>query len=208
MNIGIKKPDFKKNNLLHDKLNIHELIGIDDIKNGIVVTDNSYTAILEVIPINFKLKSEREQEYIINTYCELLKTMRISFDIRTISRKEDSRDHMEYISRLYETETNENVKALIAEYEETVSDILYQSAVRRRFLVYISYEAPAGIKFERINFRDAERWLNEKCAQFSEAIGKCGNKVIYQRDKNQLTAQIMFELLNIKSAEKERVPKI
>ena len=42
-------------------LTIRELLGIQDIKNGIVIRENhaayKYVMILEIAPINFKLKS-------------------------------------------------------------------------------------------------------------------------------------------------------
>lgn len=205
MNIGIKKKYLHVRKEMQDKISIHDLIGIKEIRNGIVVTDDSFTAILEVTPINFKLKSEREQDAIINKYNELLKKMKISFDVRTISKKEDSRDHLEYIRKLDDLETNENVKAMIEEYEKFVSEISYKSVVRRRFLVFIPYELPIGIKLENVDFKTAELWLNEKCAQFTEAIEKCGSKVVNPSNKNQFAAQILFELLNMKSSEKERI---
>lgn len=206
MNIGIKKKYLHVRKEMQDKISIHDLIGIKEIRNGIVVTHDSFTAILEVTPINFKLKSEREQDAIINKYNELLKKIKISFDIRTISKKEDSRDHLEYIRKLDDLEINKNVKAMIEEYEKFVSEISYKSVVRRRFLVFIPYELPIGIKFENVDFKAAELWLNEKCAQFAEAIEKCGAKVVNPRNKDQFTAQIIFELLNMKSSEKERIP--
>jgi len=204
LNLGMKN----RKKIIKEEFNISDLLSIEDIKKGILVTQNSYTLMLEVLPINFKLKSRREQNFIIGKYEELHKAFKTPFDTRTISRKEDSREHLDYINRLAETEENENVQALISEYESFVSDMAYKSAVKKRFIVYIPYVVPPGFKFESIHREDAERWLLEKGTQFIEYINQCGNEVVIPKNQDQFAAQILFELINIKSAEKESVPNI
>lgn len=204
MNIGIKS---KRKIMPKEEINIDDLLGIQDIKNGVIMS-HTPTLVLEVLPVNLKLKSIREQNYIIKSYEELHKVLKTPFDIRTISRKEDSREHLEYIGRLAETEENESVKAMIEEYKSFVSEMAYKNAVKKRFIVYLPYVIPPGLKMSEIDWEDIERWLFEKGMQFIEGISKCGNKVVSPKSKSQFTAQILFELLNIKSSEKERVPFI
>ena len=202
MNFGIRN---KRKIIPEEKINIDDMLGIKDIKNGIVVTDN-YVLILDVLPINFHLKSKNEKKYIIMAYEGLHKVLKTDFDIRTISRKEDSKDHLDYVKRHAETEENENVVMWIEEYVSFVADISYKNAVKKRFLVYIPYAAPPDMKLDEIDFRDADKWLTEKGMQFIECIRKCGNEVVIPSDKDQFTAQILFELMNVKSAEKESIP--
>lgn len=187
---------------------IKELIGITAIRNGILFTDETCIKFLEIMPVNFQLKSEREQNYIIERYEELLKIVKVPFSTFTISKKADSKSHIDYVKRQYETEDNENVKQMIVEYQNYVREISYISAVKRRFIVAIPYVIPSGLKLENISFGDIENWLQQKSSQFKDAISKCGNDVYEPEDEDQFTAQIIFELLNVKSSEKERMVKL
>ena len=60
------------------------------LENGIIKLKNSsYIKILEIIPINFNLKSELEKEAILNSYKIFLKTCNFNFQILIQSNKEN-----------------------------------------------------------------------------------------------------------------------
>ena len=58
------------------------------LENGIIeLKDNSYVKIIKIKPINFNLKSELEQEAILNSYKIFLKTCNFHFLILIQSNK-------------------------------------------------------------------------------------------------------------------------
>lgn len=183
---------------------IEDIIPILNFRDGILITDRDYVAFIEVMPVNFNLKSEREQLYIIEKYEELLKQFRVPFYIFTIAKKADSKAHLDYIYSELETELNASVCEMIREYMEYVKKVSLKSAVKRRFIVAIPYQAADGIKD---GFDEIQRWLMQKCISFKEAIDKCGNDTIISED-NRFTAEILYELLNVKSSERERIPEL
>lgn len=192
----------QKNNKLQTKEsdNVRDIIPISDIKDGILITDNSYIAFIEIMPINFKLRSEREQKYIVNRYEELLKIMKVPFSIFTISKKADLKEHLEFVQKNIETEENEAVKEMAKEYQEFVSEIARKNTVKRRFIVAIPYQS-----IKDVPFYEVKSWLEQMCIKFRDAIKECGNEVLIS-DNDQFTAEILFELLNIKSSERGRIP--
>jgi len=185
--------------------NIRELIPIQNIRRGLLFTDTDAIKFIEVLPINFQLKSEREKEAILSRYEELFKIMKCPFMIFTIAKKSDARAHLDYINGLYESEKNENVRAMMLEYMENTANVSYQNAVRRRFIVAIPFQIPAGLTLDSVSLKDVESYLCQKSSQFKEAIASCGNEVVLPDCENAFTAQILMELLNVKSSEKQKV---
>jgi len=192
------------------ELSLKDLIGIKDIERGIIICEDNYSIPLEVFPVNFDLKSKRERNYIIESYEELLKKTKTPFQIYTFARRADAKAHLEHMSKHFLTEENEEVKNMLQEYMEFVSDISYKDAVKKRFVVMIPYVVTPGFSFEEISFHDAAAWLFEKRAQFADAFRKCGNNTLIPdiSQENLFTAQVLFELFNVKSAERLRMVKI
>lgn len=195
-----KKPKIQK-----QAKSLRELIPIKDIRRGILFTDTDAIKFLEILPVNFQLKSEREQDAILSRYEDLFKIMKCPFMIFTIAKKSDASAHLDYIKGLFEREKNDNVRSMMVEYMENTAGISYQNAVRRRFIVAIPYQAPAGLTLQHVTLNDIESYLYQKSSQFKDAISSCGNDVVIPEDENAFTSQILMELLNVKSSEKQKV---
>ena len=72
------------------KKSIKSWFPIKEIRDGIIETrDNEYIKIVEVIPINFELKSSFEKETIIYQYKTFLKTCSFNMQILIQSKKND-----------------------------------------------------------------------------------------------------------------------
>ena len=68
-------------------------------ENGIIKLKNSfYIKIIEIIPINYNLKSELEKEAILNSYKIFLKTCNFDFQILIQSNKENLDKHISNIN--------------------------------------------------------------------------------------------------------------
>jgi hypothetical protein len=93
------------------RLTAKDWLPIKDIKKGIVVLKNgTYVKIIEVIPINFKLKSRADKRFLILNYRAFLKACRFPMQISIQCKKADVDPHIKRIKSFIKTEKNENVK--------------------------------------------------------------------------------------------------
>ena len=70
---------------------VAEYLPIKKIENGIIyTTDNRYIKIIEVMPINFLLRSAREQRNIIYSFISYLKISPVKIQFKVISKKADA----------------------------------------------------------------------------------------------------------------------
>lgn len=70
---------------------LEDYLPVEKIANGIVyTTDGRYVKILEIEPINFLLRSAREQQGIIYSFISYLKISPVKLQIKMISKKQTS----------------------------------------------------------------------------------------------------------------------
>lgn len=69
---------------------LYDLLPIEKIENGILhTTDERHIKILEIEPINFLLRSPREQRSVIYSFASLLKVSPVRLQFKSFSRKAD-----------------------------------------------------------------------------------------------------------------------
>ena len=96
-----------------------ELIPVKDIRNGIVeLTDGRYIKILEVEPINFLLRSVREQKGIIYSFASWLKISPVKIQIKVLTKKADISKHLNAIERDMERERDPKCRELQQDYSK------------------------------------------------------------------------------------------
>lgn len=197
-----EKPQIKSEVIFAD------LIGVKDIRNGILIRKSGFVLLLEIQPINFRLKSEQEQDYVIKSYEELLKVLKSPFQITVIAKKADISGHIKYMERHLEQETNEDMKAQIKAYMNFAKEISNKGAVSRRFILAIPYVPPAGINMDSVSFESASNALYELKGRVKQCIEKCGNELVEPECADQFAAEIMYSLLNRKTSEIQNLPRL
>ena len=69
---------------------VAEYLPVEKIENGIIYTrDHRYLKIVEVVPINFLLRSAREQRNIIYSFISFLKISPVKMQIKVIAKRAD-----------------------------------------------------------------------------------------------------------------------
>lgn len=197
-----KKPQPQSDSILAD------LIGIRQIRNGILIRNSGYVLLLEILPVNFRLKSENEQDYIIKCYEELLKILKSSFQITVMARKADISGHIKYMERHWEQETDPELKRQIRSYMTFAKEVSAKGAVSRRFILALPYVPPAGIKMESVSFESASNTLHELKGRVKQCIEKCGNELVEPENPDQFAAEILYTLLNRKTSETQNLPQL
>ena len=124
---------------------LYDLLPIEKIENGILhTTDDRYIKILEIEPINFLLRSPREQRSVIYSLASLLKVSPVRLQFKSFSRKADVNAYLDKLRRDAANEPDAAVRKRHMSYIRFVKRLGSRDAVSRRFFVIFQYEAPTG----------------------------------------------------------------
>ena len=182
------------------KQKINEPFPVEKIENGICyLRDKRYIKIIEVEPINFLLRSAREQRNIIYSYMSYLKISPVRMQIKVISKKADITSHLDKIQEEIKKEQDERCKILLMDYYNLIRRIGLKEAVTRRFFIVFEYEPiPGGSK--KNEEKDAVNQLEIAERTARTYLMQCGNDVIEHEDPNSFMAEVLYMLLNRKTS--------
>jgi len=178
---------------------------IKDIKEGVVILKNgTYLKIVEVIPINFKLKSAADKRFLILNYRAFLKGCSFPMQISVQCRKADIDPHLNRIKALYKLEKNEDVKHLTQGYMRLVKSLSYgtKTAISRRFFLIFPYVTPPGKKDE--TFPEIVKQLKEKENKIKDFLEQCGNELAQIPNETEYVANVLYTYLNKKTSEQQK----
>ena len=174
---------------------VAEYLPVEKIENGIIYTkDHRYVKIVEVIPINFLLRSAREQRNIIHSFISYLKISPVKLQFKVLTRKADTGRHMETVRRDMEGETNEQCRLMQEDYLRFVQQIGSREAVTRRFFLIFEYEPWYNTK-RTDEENEAVVSLQSAVHTASNYLRQCGNEVIIPENEDAFTVDVLYNLL-------------
>ncbi len=177
---------------------VAQYLPIEDIRNGIIYTrDHRYVKIIEVSPINFLLRSAREQRNIIYSFVSYLKISPAKIQFKVLTKKADVNRHLYKIEEEIAHETNEKCRVLQQDYANLVRQLGSKEAITRRFFLIFEYE---GIGGRRGDEKDAITELNSVVQTATVFLRQCGNEVIQYENDNDFTVDVLYNLLNRNTA--------
>src|SRR3989338_7661203 len=111
-------------------------------EDTIVMRDGSLRAILAVSSTNFALKSEEEQNALVNGYQNFLNSLDFPIQILIHSRILDIEAYLEKLRGLAAGQTNELLRIQMSEYIEYIARLIeYANIMSKTFYVVIPYSA-------------------------------------------------------------------
>lgn len=124
------------------KVSSRRQIRIKEVKDGILILPgNKYRAILETSAINFELKSEDEQDQLIDNFQNFLNSLPSSIQILIRVREVDIDRYLEEFAKSQSAETEEVYKEQVENYCGFIKDLVSGNKIlSRRFYVVIPYE--------------------------------------------------------------------
>lgn len=173
---------------------VADYLPVEKIQDGIIYTrDHRYLSILEITPVNFLLRSAREQKSIIYSYLSYLKISPVKLQIKVITRKADINRHLDTVREEMEKETNEHCLQMQKDYIEFVKKVGSQEAVTRRFFLIFEYEPwnPS----QRENETEAESFLKSAVHTASAYLRNCGNGVLRPENEDEEVAKALYDIL-------------
>ncbi|MCI8620465.1 MAG: hypothetical protein HFJ50_01205 [Clostridia bacterium] len=174
-------------------LSLQEWLPFERILNdGIIkIKDNSYIKIMNVIPINYSLKSDLEKEGILNSYKTFLKTCNFDVQILIQSNKEDLSNHILKIKESVKKENNLNLYKISEKYIKFITKLNNEKkSSSKNFFIITKYE-------QNVNTREeiAIAELNERYFKIKECLSRCGNLINEVNEKEDVK-RILFTFFN------------
>ncbi len=140
---------FRKSN---KKLSSRRQINIKEVKDGVLVlANNEYRVIIETSSINFELKSEEEQDVLIDNFQNFLNSLPCPIQILVRIREIDVDRYLEEIVRKQESETEPVYKQQMENYSEFIQNLISGNKIlSRRFFIVIPYTVKGKSDFKLI----------------------------------------------------------
>ena len=172
---------------------------IRKIENGIIYTkDRRYVKIIEVIPINFLLRSAREQRNIIYSFISYLKISPVKLQFKVLTRRADINKHLETLREEMRLETDERCLALQKDYENLIRRIGSREAITRRFFIIFEYEPFAANRGNEES--DAISALTTAVRTAKTYLQQCGNELLVPDNEDEMAAEVFYSILNRKTS--------
>lgn len=172
----------------------NEYLPIEKIENGIIYTkDKRYIKVIEVLPINFLLRSAREQRSIIYSFVSYLKISPVKMQFKIITKKADTKKHRDIVLKEMEKETDESCRRLQRDYLKLINRIGSKEATTRRFFIAFEYENGG----QRVKNEESEAVaaLQTAARTALNYLKQCGNKVIIPDNEDEFTADILYGII-------------
>lgn len=171
-----------------------EWLPVADIRDGVVqLKDGRVIKILEVLPVNFLLKSPAEQANIIFYYASYLKIAPDRLQICVQTRSPDISAYTQYMRECQRREENEKCREM---NEDTISEVRRlagESTHKRLFLVY---QLEPGMKLRAPTRQgEADRMLEEE--QTARLyLDRCGVEVVRPQYADNFLLNTLYETIN------------
>lgn len=127
-------------------------IAIKGVRDGILILPgNQYRAVLEVSSLNFELRSEEEQDAIMDTYESFLNSVGSSLQILIRTREIDMDKYLEDLSERLDGETETVYRDQLKNYDEFIRSLISTNKIlTRHFYVVVPFSAHGKADFELV----------------------------------------------------------
>ncbi len=135
----------QKNNY---KVSTQRYLDIAEIHDDtVILKDNTLVAVLLVSSINFALKSDEEQEAIVQGYISFINSLNFPIQIVIQSRKLNISNYLKQLKIKEKEQTNELLKIQIGEYIDYIKELVELGDIMtKHFYVVIQYNPQEGGK--------------------------------------------------------------
>ena len=183
-----------------------DLIPVRNILNGIIhLNDGRYIKILEVEPINFLLRSVREQKHIIASFASWMKISPVHIQIKVLTKKADISKHLNAIERDMDREQDPKCRELQKDYYNLIKTIGSREAITRRFLIIFEYE-PAFTN-RKSDYSEVVSTLETAARTAKQYFTHCDNVVITHDDENAFLLNVLYAIFDRELSEKVPIEK-
>ncbi len=135
----------KNKNLVRKKTGIstQQYLDILEIRDDAVILKNgTILAVILVASINFSLKSDEEQDAVIEAYVSFLNTIDFPLEIVIQSRRLNIDEYLEMLKKVEKQQTNELLQIQTREYRQYVAELVQIADIMtKRFYVVVPFSS-------------------------------------------------------------------
>lgn len=134
------------------KTSARQQIAIEGVRDGVLILPgNQYRAILQVSSLNFELRSEEEQDAIIDTYESFLNSVGSSLQILVRTREIDMDKYLADLTERLDYEAEEIYRSQLKIYDEFIRSLITTNKIlTRHFYIIVPYKPTDNAEFELI----------------------------------------------------------
>lgn len=145
------------------------------------------------MPINFLLRSAREQRSIIYSFISYLKISPVKIQFKVLTKRADLNKHTDIVRREMETETDEGCRMLQEDYLNLIKRIGSKEATTLRFFIAFEYEQVG----RRAGNEEADAISSLQIAARTAAnyLKQCGNEVLMPENEDEFTVDVLYNIL-------------
>ncbi len=133
-----------KNKLAQNNISVstQQYLDIAEIRDDtVIMKDGTLRSVLLASSINFALKSEDEQNAVIESYISFLNNLSFSLQIVIQSRELNIENYLEYLSGKEKEQTNKLLKSQTGEYMQYIKELTSLGKImNKRFYVIVPYD--------------------------------------------------------------------
>lgn len=173
-----------------------EYVPIEKIVHGVICTRNHrYVKAVEVVPVNFLLRSAQEQRSIIWSFISYLKIAPVKVQFKVLTKRADIDRHVQAVRQELERETDPHCRMLQEDYLKLIRQLGSREAITRRFFLIFEYEPLPGTKRGHEE-EEAIAALQTAARSAANYLRQCGNSfVLNHDDETEATAEILYHIL-------------
>lgn len=192
-------------------------IDIESINNGILkLTGNRYRVVLKTGSINFELKSEEEQDSLIDIYESFLNSIGFNIQLLIRTREIDIDDYLKDLSQKISLEQTTIYRKQLKNYHKFISSLVSSNKIlNRQFYIVIPIDLPkktdTSVVRDQLNLRSdiitknlARLGINSRLLDSIEVIDLFYSFYSPEQAKIQPISETAFEVINSEFVEREK----
>ena len=184
---------------------VQEWLPIKNIIGGAVVTkDRRFVKVIEVMPVNFHLKTPHEQQTIIYYFASYLKIAPGNLQIRIVTQRLDMDSYIAQMRKYLDSEENEKCREMIEDNIAEVSYIVENEVITHRFFIIFAYEPHMRGRKNTVH-AIADR-LNEEADAARRYLDLCGLEIVDAEYVDNAVLEVLYETINKRSARRTKLP--
>lgn len=212
--------------------NTQDLVEIENIRDKtVILKDGSLRQVIMVGGVNFALKSDEEQNFLLQAYQNFLNSLNFHIQIIIHSRRVNIERYLRSLDELKEKETYALLQDQITEYQEFIRGFVADNAIMTKtFLVVVPFhplnlslptksntfrflpflkkgpsatEAQSQAAEREKEFKDNLLQLSQRVNQVIEGLSQIGLEAVVLNDEQLL--ELFYNFYNPESVEKERI---
>lgn len=162
------------------------LVPVKEIYGGVIALENGkFVTVLEVLPLNFYLKSELEQKNIISGFAAFLKTAPDELQIIVETRPADISEFCERLESYYNSEKNTNCRRMIFEDAQLVNFIAETEGLSRRFYIVLPYTGQSS------EISEVAAGISETALTARQYLEACGLETVRHSDEDEFLINLL-----------------